>query len=405
MTELSEVRRRRHRGGMAWPAAREVAAAVAAALPARNLDLPAAIGCVLAEPLLASNDLPAHDNSGMDGWAVAGPSPWRVVGDVAAGRAPSQALRPGECMHIATGGLLPEGAERVLAVEDSVVTDTGVEELPRRGPAKQHVRYAGEEARAGDLLVPAGSLVTPPVAGLAAAAGLDVLSVFPRARVAVLLLGDELTPVGVAARGQVRDALGPQLPAWVAAMGATPIPPAYVADDVAAVRSALQPGEVDVVLTTGGTSRGAHDHLHGALAGLGADVLVDGVAVKPGHPMLMAKLPEDRWLVGLPGNPLAACAGMVTLVEPLLHRLHGRGGDSPVTAELTGDQPARAGDTHRLVPVLRTADERLALLPSCGSAMLRGLASASGLAVIPPTGAAAGDLVEYLPLPWTSAVR
>jgi molybdopterin molybdotransferase len=118
----------------------------------------------------------------------------------------------------------------------------------------------------------------------------------------------------------------------------------------------------------------------------------------------MAELPGGRWLVGLPGNPLAACAALLTLVGPLLDALHGLPLVPTMSATLTTAQPGRPGDGHRLLPVRRSHDGVATLLPSCGSAMLRGLAQATGLVVVPPPGAAAADEVEYLPLPWERMV-
>jgi molybdopterin molybdotransferase len=402
----AEQRSRRNRGGSPWPEARRLAGTAPRPLPPRAVGLTEAIGCVLAEPLVAASHLPAYDNSAMDGWAVSGAPPWRVVGEVPAGRVRPWPLQPGECVAIATGGVLPSGADAVVPVEEAEQDGTTVRPLPASGKAKPHIRFAGEEARAGDPLLVVGTLVTPPVAGLAAAVGLDTLRVRPKARVAVRILGDEVTTSGCPSPGCVRDALGPQLPAWVTSMGAEMSgPPAYVPDDVARLTEAITDADADLVLTTGSTSVGARDHLHRVLADLGARVVVDGVDVKPGHPMLLAVLPDGRWVAGLPGNPLAACVALITLVQPLLDRMHGRQPTAAAAVTLLEAQPARQGDGHRLLPVDRAADVTAAVLPSCGSAMLRGLAQATGLAVVPPYGAEAGDKVEYLPLPWADRGR
>jgi molybdopterin molybdotransferase len=115
--------------------------------------------------------------------------------------------------------------------------------------------------------------------------------------------------------------------------------------------------------------------------------------------MLLASLPSGRWLVGLPGNPYAACVALLTLVQPLLAALQGALPGEPATVVIGSDEPGRVGDGHRLLPVRATGGVA-EVLPSCGSAMLRGLAQASGLAVIPPEGAMSGAWVEHLPLPW-----
>ena len=250
------------------------------------------------------------------------------------------------------------------------------------------------------MLLAAGAVVTPPVLGLAAAAGNDDLLVVRAGTVDVLVLGDELLDSGLAGPGRTRDALGPQLPGWLAALGAPPRCVNRLPDTLEALSTTIGGSDADVVVTTGGTSVGAFDHVHAALNEVGGRLLVDGVDVKPGHPMLLASLPGDRWLVGLPGNPLAACVALLTLLEPLLGALHGLLRRPPSTVRLGDDAPGRAGDGHRLLPVRRGPTGIAELQPSCGSAMLRGLVGASGLAVVGPNGAAKGDEVVYLELPW-----
>ena len=270
-------------------------------------------------------------------------------------------------------------------------------EVPR---PVSYVRSAGEDAGCGDVLLPAVTVVTPPVLGLAAAAGHDTLLVTPAASVDVFILGDELSFSGPPAPGRTRDALGPQLPAWLGAFGAAPPSIVRLHDQLADLTAALTTSQADLIITTGGTSVGPRDHVRGAIAQAGGRVVVEGVHVKPGHPMLLASLPGGRWLVGLPGNPFAACAALLTLVGPMLEGLHGRSAAMTVMATLTTAEPGRPGDGHRLLPACLGDDGSATVLPSCGSAMLRGLAPATGLVVVPPPGAAAGDKVEYLPLPW-----
>jgi molybdopterin molybdotransferase len=311
-------------------------------------------------------------------------------------------LSAGQCARIATGAVIPDGADAVLKVEESLLDAAGVHPsgpgtVPRPG---SNIRSAGEEAGCGDVLLPAGTVATPPVLGLAAAAGHDTLLVRPPASVDVLILGDELSFSGPPTPGRTRDALGPQLPAWLGALGAAPPSIVRLHDQLADLTAALTTSHADLIITTGGTSVGPRDHVRGAIDQAGGTVVVEGVHVKPGHPMLLASLPGGRWLVGLPGNPFAACAALLTLVGPLLDGLHGRSAALTVMAKLTTAEPGRPGDGHRLLPVRLGDDGNATVLPSCGSAMLRGLAHATGLVVVPPPGAAAGDQVEYLPLPW-----
>ena len=401
-TSVGERRRRPH-GGMPWPEARRLAGTSALPLAPRRLGLQSAAGCLMAADLVALTDLPVTDISAMDGWAVAGPPPWQVVADLPAGRLLGHRLVEGQCARIATGAVVPDGADAVLPVERSLIGPTGVRPLEpvTAGRPRTHIRPAGEEALRGDMLLPAGTVLTPPVVGLAAAAGHDTLLVIPPAAVDAFVLGDELSGSGPPAPGRTRDALGPQLSAWLDAFGAAPPSVVRLPDRLEDLTAALAASQADLIITTGGTSVGPRDFVRAAVAQAGGRVVVDGVHVKPGHPMLLATLPGGRWLVGLPGNPLAACVALLTLVRPLLDHLHGLGPACTVTATLATAEPGRPGDGHRLLPVRLGGDGIAAVLPSCGSAMLRGLAQATGLAVIPPPGAAAGDEVEYLPLPWT----
>ncbi|MFI8910885.1 molybdopterin molybdotransferase MoeA [Streptomyces sp. NPDC053513] len=394
----------------AWPEARAVAARAGSTARAerepRRLPLGQALGQVLAEPLLALTDLPSFDTSAMDGWAVAGPGPWTVRAEtpVLAGHAPAAALTEGETVRIATGAPVPPGTTAVIRAEHSRTERTGALTGPglllhalRDVVSGQDIRPRGQECRSGDELLPVGTAVTPAVLGLAAAAGYDELPVPPRPRVEVLVLGDELLTAGLPHEGLIRDALGPMLGPWLVALGAEVLATRRIGDDAEELYAAVTGSAADLVVTTGGTAAGPVDHLHRVLDKAGATLLVDGVKVRPGHPMLLAALGGGRHLVGLPGNPLAAVSGLLTLAEPLLAALDGAsptGGRAPLLEEVHG----HPHDT-RLVPVVRRA-ERLVPLRYNGPAMLRGIAVADGMAVVPPGGARSGQELDVLDLPW-----
>ncbi|MFJ3905252.1 molybdopterin molybdotransferase MoeA [Streptomyces sp. NPDC090025] len=387
-----------------WPEARAVAARAGARAAAgrdpQAVPLDRALGRVLAEPLPALTDLPSFDTSAMDGWAVAGPGPWRIdaEGAVLAGHTGTGELADGDAVRIATGARVPAGATAVVRSEHARADATGQLHARREVVHGQDIRPRGQECRSGDRLLPAGSAVTPAVLGLAAAAGYDELTVHPLPRVEVLVLGDELLTAGLPHDGLIRDALGPLLGPWLTALGADVLGTRRVGDDAEALHAAVTGSAADVVVTTGGTAAGPVDHVHPVLAKAGATLLVDGVKVRPGHPMLLAELPGARHLVGLPGNPLAAVSGLLTLAAPLLRALTGRPGPGPYRTELGEDVQGHPYDT-RLVPVLRRGG-RVEPLRYHGPAMLRGVAAADGMAVVPPGGAAAGAPVDVLDLPW-----
>jgi molybdopterin molybdotransferase len=162
--------------------------------------------------------------------------------------------------------------------------------------------------------------------------------------------------------------------------------------------AALSSATAEVVLTTGGTARGPVDHMHAALEAIGATLVVDEVAVRPGHPMLLAVTREGRFVVGLPGNPMSAAVAFLSLGVPVLAGLTGREFPALDTAIVTDDVMAPPTE-HRLVPCTRAAGE-VTPLPFQGSAMLRSVAVATCFAISEPGGTKAGDTVSVLPIPW-----
>jgi molybdopterin molybdotransferase len=405
-----------HPSETAWPEARRIARQAARRLAPQVRPLGAeALGTALATGLTALTDMPSFDSSAMDGWAVAGPGPWRLWGRLLAGQSSPEPLPDGHAARIATGAILPPGAGSVLRSEHGRTEERGDGEWLRVREARfaprpgQEVRRRGQECRSGDELLPVGTLVTPAVLGLAAASGYDQLTVTARPRVEVLVLGDELLDHGLPREGRVRDALGPMLPSWLRALGAEVTSVRRLVDDFDALREAITGGAADLIITTGGTAGGPVDHVHPVLAAIGAQLLVDGVAVRPGHPMLLAELPAwagggspsgspaggGPFLIGLPGNPLAAVSGVLTLAVPMLSALAGRRTPAPYAAPLTADVAGHPVDT-RLVPVAFEDDSAARPLHFVGPAMLRGLAAADGMAVIPPGGARAGQETAVL---------
>jgi molybdopterin molybdotransferase len=393
-----------------WDKARVLSyeAGRAAAGPVESVPLVHADGRSLASPLVTLTDLPAFPTSSVDGWAVRGPAPWRPVGRVLAGGTPAALTTDGTAVEIATGAMVPDGAEAVLRTEESSVDGDGrVTGVPRPAP---EWRMPGEEAARGEELLPAGTPVDPAVIGLAASCGYDELPVRRAPRGALLVFGDELLTSGLPGGGRVRDALGPLVPAWLRRYGAEMPTPAGAIEPVrdtldahvGAIRGALT--AADLVCTTGGTMHGPVDHLHPALRALGAEYIVNTVAVRPGFPMLLARVPGPdgrvRFLAGLPGNPQSAVIALVTLVAPLLAGLLGRVAPVLSTVTLAEPVPARGADTHLALVSIDRASGTARPVRHVGSAMLRGITRAHGFAVIRPgvTGEP-GATVAYLPLP------
>lgn len=402
---------RQHAGRPAptWSEARQIAFDCASALPPVSVQLASAPGRTLTRDVIARQNIPHYASSAMDGWAVNGAGPWGLSQQ-------GRTLSPGEASTIATGGLVPPGADSILRTESGQLTHNAEGELlltlndhakhgePLLG---QHIRHAGEEATAGEVLIPAGTLLNPAHVALAAVAGHDELQVHGRPLVAIVLTGSEIVTSGVPAPGQVRDTFGPQLESVISLLGATPGSPFRIGDSYHDWLSALgDSGSLtgqrpDVTITTGGTGRSGTDHFRAAVAALGGRLLLDGVAMRPGHPAVLAELPDGRFLLGLPGNPLAAMMALTTLAEPLLAAL-GNMSMSAVGHVISGADVDPAPGRTRLIPC--TFSHGLAFPVShTGPGMMRGLAWADGIMAVPPEGVLSGKPIPVLPLPWTQS--
>ncbi len=366
-----------HGGPTAWADARRRAHAAAQPLPAEPVALADALDRVLAAPLTALVAVPSADCSAMDGYAVCGPAPWTVVAHVRAGEPPPAALRPGTACEIATGAPVPDGAAGVVPYERSERSGSLV-----RGPVDPdlHIRRTGEETEAGTDVLTAGHVLGPAALGLAAGVGYEKLNVRRAPRVSALVTGDEVLDAGIPGVGRVRDAIGPMLPGLVGWAGSGLTSVTRLTDSRDTLTAALSSASTDLVVVSGSSSRGPADHLRPVLAELGAEMLIDGVACRPGHPQTLARL-GTTFVVGLPGNPLAAFVAFLTLALPVLTGLRG----APLATLPSGPPlPSHPHDT-RLVPV-QVRDGMVTEVAHAGSAMLRGLAVADALAVVDPSG-------------------
>ncbi|MFC9771080.1 MULTISPECIES: molybdopterin molybdotransferase MoeA [unclassified Pseudarthrobacter] len=398
-----------------WPEARRLAYDCAGPLPSVHVPLHQAAGRTLSSPVTALQDLPHYASSAMDGWALNGDGPWLLAGG-------QQPLAPGTAAVIATGGLVPDGATAVLRKESGLVGEdgTGCPVLNVRADAKpgeprrgQHVRPAGTEALAGETLIPAGTVLNPAHLALAAVAGHDQVEVQSQPVVSVVLTGSEVVTSGIPAPGNVRDTFGPQLGTVISQLGGIPGRFTRIGDSFDAWLAALEgsgpdsASRADVVITTGGTGKSGTDHFRDAMAALGGRLLLDGVAMRPGHPAVLAELPDGRFAVGLPGNPLAAMMALATIGAPLLAAL----GNQPLPqvrhAASGNDFGPDGGCTDgkgrtRLIPC-RFLSGLAFPVDHTGPGMMRGLAWAEGVMVVPPGGVESGQSVAVLPLPWTPA--
>lgn len=354
-------------------------------LPVSELALSEAVGAVLAREATAPRPIPHYASSAMDGWAIAGPPPWRLT----LGRV----LVPGQAREIVTGGPLPVGATAVVPIERGLLLD---DLLDGREPAAgTHIRRAGEEAAAGTVLVPTGTRLSPAHVAMLSIAGIDRLQARARPRIGFVLTGDEVVTTGLPEAGRVRDAFDPFLPLAAERLGGIGLHPRRVGDDPAVIREALEQ-PADVLVTVGGTGRSRADRLREAIGD--AEIVFDGVAMRPGHPALLARLADGRPLLALPGNPLAAVAVLLSFLPPLVDALTGAS-TPPLPESSAADRLRGWTGGAALIPCRRT-ERGVEAAPATRPNMLRGLAASDLLAVVPPRGVPAGHPVPVLPLPW-----
>ena len=376
-------------------------------LEAEDVALADAAGRVTAEDVRARVDLPPFPSSAMDGFAVrAGDTPGRlpVVARIAAGVPTDRALSSGEAMGIATGGVVPEGADAVVPIEH-VVENGNVVEFPDHVDQGDNVRPRGGDVAVGDVVVAVGTRLAPSQIGALAAAGVDVVACRRRPRVAVLATGTELRRPGEALEpGQVYEANSMLLAASFAAAGAKVEELPAVSDDESSHRRALERGlEADVLVTSGGVSVGPHDLVRSILAGLGVEEIFWGVAVKPGKPLAFGV--RDRTLVfGLPGNPVSSLVGAEVFVRPALLALQGAAVPGPVYFQGRLAAAVRRNaqrDEFQRARTFGSADGvQLEPLTGQESHMIARAASADALVLVPRGEGElqAGEQVRYLPL-------
>ncbi len=389
-------------------------AALDALRPAAPTPVPLleALGRFLARDVVASRSLPGCPVSAMDGYAVrAGetshvnrerPARLRVVDTVYAGHLPSRALQPGEASRIFTGAPLPDGADAIVRQEATVVPGEGLVDVCVSVPPGRDIRPTGEDILAGTPLLRAGQRIDASMLGVLASMGETHVLVRPRPRVAVLATGDELVPPGAPALPhQVYESNLLLVAALAHEAGAFVVARERARDDDEVLRPALQrlARDTDVLVTTGGASVGEKDRVKSLLAGLGASFLVDGVALKPGKPVAVARL-GGTTVVVLPGNPGAATVAFDQFARPLLLRFQGVAEERQRVRVLLDDgRHKQAGLTYLISGTLETREDGRVwarIRAQGGGQHLRNI-GAEGHAVLPPGRAdfAPGDEVDF----------
>lgn len=394
---------------LTYPQALALVLEAARPLEPRIVALAAGAGAVTAEALVARVPVPGFANAAMDGFALraadsagvseSGPVTLPVAGSLPAGAAaPDQPGPAGSAWEIMTGAPLPPGCDAVLPVEQVSIGGGRPSERPATpprsitltGPSEpgRNVRQAGEDFTTGSPVLPAGHLLDGAALMALAASGHDQVLVRRAPRITLLTTGSELQGGGRPEGARIRDANGPYLAAQVAAAGAELASVATVGDETRSLERSLTAAaaSADLILTTGGVSAGRLDLVPAALRSLGAEILFHKVAIRPGKPVLMARLPGGQLVFGLPGNPIAVAVGFRFFVVPALRALRGLPAETTVTATCTTPLRAR-GDVRFFAKASAsvTAAGRLevAVLPGQESFRIAPLVASNAWAVLP----------------------
>ena len=378
------------------------------ARPLAAVVAPPSLGRVLGEDLRADLDSPPFAKALMDGYAIRsadlrdGHGTFAVLEEVAAGALPTLAVTAGNATRIYTGAKLPDGADAVVKQELAVVSPDGRVTLtdPTAKPGR-NVMGRGVEMRAGEVVLPKGTVLTPAALGVCATVGRASALLIPPAIVAIVTTGDELveaskTPAGA----QIRNSNGPMLAGLVKRAGGVPRDLGTARDDESTLTAAVRDGlTADILLLVGGVSVGKFDLVPQVLANLGVTAHFHKVRMKPGKPLLFGTR-GGTLVFGLPGNPVSAFVGFELFVRPALRVLAGLppAWCPPLAGTLT-EAFAASNDRPTFHPV-RVSGRAVTPLPWTGSADLRGLLAADGLWHLPAgdVSYAAGDAVTVVPI-------
>lgn len=370
-----------------------------------------ALGRVLAEQVLSQRTLPPFDVSAMDGYAlraaeIAGasaqaPVALRVAFEVAAGARPDRGVGVGEAARIFTGAPLPPGTDAVVR-QENVVREGDRARFTIPVPAGEDVREAGEDVRAGDVVLEPGTRLGPGSIGMLASLGRTVVAVHRRPRVAILSGGDELIePDGDPSGGRIVASNSYSIAAQCREVGAEPTCLGIARDTPEDLERVLRAGRwADVLVSSAGVSVGDHDYVRPVLEKLGCELVFWGVQIKPGYPLVFGRFPDRGTLVfGLPGNPVSAMVTFEEFVRPALRKLAGhRALHRPRVEAVLGETLRKGAGRMHLVRVRLERREGSIVARSTGSqgsGVLRSMAIAHGLLVFP---AEATHLAEGTPV-------
>jgi molybdopterin molybdotransferase len=368
-------------------------------LPAETVSLSHADGRVLRAESLSLTDLPAFDNSAMDGYAVraaetGGAAPdslkWlKLTGQIAAGEAPDCSVESGTAVRIFTGSMMPAGADAVVMQEDTLTLAERPGEVAVKDGVKpwENVRFKGEDVKRGKSVVPVGTRLTAAQIAVMAACGIGQVEATHQPVVGLLATGSELVEAGQPLQpGQIYESNRLMLASLLDKWGVRTIIYPIVTDTLEATRVALQRAfsECDAVVTSGGVSVGGFDFVKDAFTSLGGKLDFWRVSIKPGKPFVFGEW-DGRFLFGLPGNPVSAFVTAAVLMRPALMRMQGMADVSlPKLNAIVAEPITNRGDRRHFVRVILDAAGNVKLAGTQASHQLHSLAAANALLDVPP---------------------
>lgn len=379
-------------------------AAARALPPVEIVPLSGLIGATLAADVAAKVTLPPHDASAMDGYAArfedcnqAGQT-LRVIGEAPAGAPFKGQVTQGDCVRIFTGSVIPDGADTIVIQETvtrkgDVITTTQDAEVPR------HIRKAGIDFKAGDILAEKGERLGPAQIALLAASNHDSAQVYRRPRVAIIANGDELRPPGSdLSPGQIINSNPPFLAALIESWGGIAISMGIAADTKDAIKAIIQDcSDADIIVPVGGASVGDHDHMRAAFTETGLSMVFAKIAVKPGKPTWFGRLGEQR-VLGLPGNPASAAVCAHLFLRPLITGQAAKSTQARLSRAVAPNGPRESYFRARI----KAGIDGLTVtpFPKQDSSLITPLGAANALLKLRPGAAAqaAGDIADVIAL-------
>ena len=356
-------------------------------LEEESVPLQEACGRVLYRDVSSDIDIPPFNKSAMDGYACRSEDigrPLKVIETIPAGYTPQKTVGDGECSKIMTGGIVPEGADCVVMIEHTEIKDDLV--IVNKKSSDRNICYKAEDIQKGDRVLQKGTLVTPAEIAVLASVGCDPVPVSRKPVLGIIATGNELVqPSQEPKSAQIRNSNSYQLYSQIEQAGCKPVYLGIIEDSPEAIGAAIDQNisNVDIFLLSGGVSMGEFDYVPGVLQEKGFRLLFQKVAIKPGKPTVFGKK-ENKFVFGMPGNPVSTFIIFEMLVKPFCYKLMGANYSyKMVKAKLAETIKRKKSERLSFIPVVVNKNGEIGLVKYHGSAHIHSLTKANGILSIP----------------------